>query len=214
MKQQRGFTLVELAIVLVIIGLILGMAFKGKDLIDGAKVKSLASQYNKMQAGFNTYYDKYGAYPGDGCAAVVAVGGAAPVTTCAAGATRNGILAGVAETESSTALLQNTNILTTAELQNMFGSRWGITNNAQGAPFVAGVNYMVPTTTAVGTAAVSTAVDARFVCALDHLIDDGIAATGNLRSNGAYVRATDCWGTAGVGAGATGLATMGLRILP
>lgn len=48
-KKQSGFTLVELAIVLVIIGLILGMAFKGKDLIDGAKVKNLAAQYNKFE---------------------------------------------------------------------------------------------------------------------------------------------------------------------
>jgi prepilin-type N-terminal cleavage/methylation domain-containing protein len=68
--KQTGFTLVELAIVLVIIGLILGMAFKGKDLIDGAKVKSLAAQYNKIQAAFNIYFEKYGAYPGDGCTAL------------------------------------------------------------------------------------------------------------------------------------------------
>ena len=66
MKRNQGFTLVELAIVLVVIGLILGMAFKGKDLIDGAKVKNLAAQYNKVVAGANTFYEKYGFYPGDG----------------------------------------------------------------------------------------------------------------------------------------------------
>ncbi|MDQ5888705.1 MAG: hypothetical protein QG667_1999, partial [Pseudomonadota bacterium] len=67
--RQTGFTLVELAIVLVVIGLILGMAFKGKDLIDSAKVKNLAAQYNKIVAASNTFYEKYGSYPGDGCSA-------------------------------------------------------------------------------------------------------------------------------------------------
>ncbi|MBP9610124.1 MAG: type II secretion system protein, partial [Laribacter sp.] len=39
MKNQSGFTLIELSIVLVVIGLIIGMWFKGKDLIDSAKTK-------------------------------------------------------------------------------------------------------------------------------------------------------------------------------
>ena len=43
-QSQSGFTLVELAISLVIIGLVLGMTFKGRELIDGAKVKSVQAQ--------------------------------------------------------------------------------------------------------------------------------------------------------------------------
>ena len=65
---QHGFTLVELAIALVIIGLVLGMTFKGRELIDGAKVKSVQAQYGKISAAMNIFFEKYGFYPGDGCA--------------------------------------------------------------------------------------------------------------------------------------------------
>lgn len=64
-KLQRGFTLVELAIVLVIIGIILGAVLKGQELIYNAKVKRVQSQIKEFVAAFYTYYDKYGYYPGD-----------------------------------------------------------------------------------------------------------------------------------------------------
>jgi prepilin-type N-terminal cleavage/methylation domain-containing protein len=65
MGKTRGFTLVELAIVLVIIGIILGAVLKGQELIFNAKVKRLQSQIKELIAAFYTYYDKYGYYPGD-----------------------------------------------------------------------------------------------------------------------------------------------------
>ena len=43
-NKQGGFTLVEIAIVLVIIGLLLGGVLKGQELINSAKVKNMASQ--------------------------------------------------------------------------------------------------------------------------------------------------------------------------
>lgn len=63
--KERGFTLVELAIVLVIIGLILGAILKGQELINNARIKRLYNQYREVVAAVYTYYDKYGAYPGD-----------------------------------------------------------------------------------------------------------------------------------------------------
>ena len=63
--SNKGFTLVELAIVLVIIGIILGGVLKGQELIFNAKVKRLQSQIKEMMTAFYTYYDKYGYYPGD-----------------------------------------------------------------------------------------------------------------------------------------------------
>ena len=64
-RKHQGFTLVELAIVLTIIGIIMGAVLKGQELIWNAKVKRLQNQIKEFQTAFYTYYDKYGYYPGD-----------------------------------------------------------------------------------------------------------------------------------------------------
>lgn len=63
--NQKGFTLVELSIVLVIIGLILGAVLKGQALIDSAKIKRAYNLEREVIAGVNTYFDRYSKYPGD-----------------------------------------------------------------------------------------------------------------------------------------------------
>ena len=60
-----GFTLVELSIVLVIIGLITGGVLVGRDLISAATVRSQISQIEKYNAAVNTFRGKYGYLPGD-----------------------------------------------------------------------------------------------------------------------------------------------------
>ena len=66
-KSQAGFTLIEMAIVLIIIGLILGAVVKGKDLIQSAKQKKF---YTKFLKEWNitvlNYYDRTGNVLGDG----------------------------------------------------------------------------------------------------------------------------------------------------
>ncbi len=69
LKNQKGFTLVEIAIVLVIIGLLLGGVLKGQEMIYNAKVKNVQSQLKEMSAAYYTYMDKYKALPGDDAAA-------------------------------------------------------------------------------------------------------------------------------------------------
>lgn len=63
--RQRGFTLVEIAIVLVIIGLLLGGVLKGQSLIDSARVKNIIQQSTSLTAAVNAYQDKFRALPGD-----------------------------------------------------------------------------------------------------------------------------------------------------
>lgn len=75
-KRMQGFTLVEIAIVLVIIGLLLGGVLKGQGLIDSAKVKNIIQQSNALSAAVNAYQDKFRALPGDDALATVHVPGA------------------------------------------------------------------------------------------------------------------------------------------
>lgn len=65
MRQQAGFTLVEIAIVLVIIGLLLGGVLKGQEIITNAKIKNLESDFNGISAAIYSYQDRYRAIPGD-----------------------------------------------------------------------------------------------------------------------------------------------------
>jgi prepilin-type N-terminal cleavage/methylation domain-containing protein len=64
-ERQAGFSLVELAIVLLIIGLIVGGVLKGQDLIRSARVNDVQTTVNQVRAATNTFQDKYVALPGD-----------------------------------------------------------------------------------------------------------------------------------------------------
>ena len=64
-SKQSGFTLVEIAIVLVIIGLLLGGVLKGQELITSAKGKALDNDKAGIVAAFTSYTDRYKALAGD-----------------------------------------------------------------------------------------------------------------------------------------------------
>src|ERR1700757_2208888 len=65
LPMQRGFTLVELSIVLVIIGLLVGGVLTGQSLIRAAELRSVTEQFQRYQAATMTFRDKYFAIPGD-----------------------------------------------------------------------------------------------------------------------------------------------------
>lgn len=64
-KRNGGFTLVEIAIVLVIIGLLLGGILKGQELLTNAKIKRVVNDFNGITAAIYSYQDRYSALPGD-----------------------------------------------------------------------------------------------------------------------------------------------------
>jgi len=64
-NMQKGFTLVEIAIVLVIIGLLLGGILKGQEMITQAKIKNAVSDFSGISAAYYGYQDRYRALPGD-----------------------------------------------------------------------------------------------------------------------------------------------------
>ena len=65
LKHEEGFTLVELSIVLVIIGLIIGGVLVGQDMIKAAEIRSTVSQIQEFDTAANTFRDKYEYVPGD-----------------------------------------------------------------------------------------------------------------------------------------------------
>jgi len=62
---QKGFTLVEIAIVLVIIGLLLGGILKGQEMIVQAKIKNVIADFAGIAAAYHGYQDRYRKMPGD-----------------------------------------------------------------------------------------------------------------------------------------------------
>lgn len=64
-KRQAGFTLVEIAIVLVIIGLLLGAILKGQELIDSSRTKNAINEVSSIKAAHYSYIDRYKRLPGD-----------------------------------------------------------------------------------------------------------------------------------------------------
>jgi prepilin-type N-terminal cleavage/methylation domain-containing protein len=64
-NREAGFTLVEIAIVMVIIGLLIGGVFTGRAMIQNARVKRLVSDIDGMRAAVLAFQDKFGMLPGD-----------------------------------------------------------------------------------------------------------------------------------------------------
>jgi prepilin-type N-terminal cleavage/methylation domain-containing protein len=84
-KRQRGFTLIEIAIVLVIIGLLLGGVLKGQELITGARVRNFIQQQDGIKAAYFGFLDRYRALPGDYSQALANIPNIASVCTGGSG---------------------------------------------------------------------------------------------------------------------------------
>src|SRR5881394_1297890 len=81
-RMQRGFTLVEIAIVLVIVGLLLGGILKGQEMITQAKIKNAIADFSGISAAYHGYVDRYKKIPGyDPCAGGVVAAGTCGTTT-------------------------------------------------------------------------------------------------------------------------------------
>src|SRR5690606_39453314 len=91
--RQQGFTLVEIAIVLVIIGLLLGGVLKGQELINSAKVKNMATDFRNVPVFIYGYQDKFKRLPGDDDAATTNI-------KASANGNKNGVISGAWNSET------------------------------------------------------------------------------------------------------------------
>lgn len=90
-NKQAGFTLVELAIVMVIIGLLIGGILKGQELIRNAAVSSTAAQLKAFESAYITFIDIYKQKPGDLSTARLEINGCNGNASCLNG-NGNGVI--------------------------------------------------------------------------------------------------------------------------
>ena len=193
MNKQTGFTLIELAIVLVIIGLLLGGVLRGQELINSAKVKNMARDFQNVQVYIYGYQDKFKALPGDDPAVATHVTGGTPGTT---GTLGNGVIQGnwntVANGDESCVFWQHVRLAGLAPGPTVPNCTAGNTyqpRNADGGLIgiqsVSGFTgtSVAPTAGGLSGAYVvcSDAILGKFAKQLDTTLDDGVGDTGSLR---------------------------------
>jgi prepilin-type N-terminal cleavage/methylation domain-containing protein len=183
-NQQGGFTLVEIAIVLVIIGLLLGGVLKGQELINSAKVKNMASDFRNVQVMIYGYQDKYRKLPGDDNTAVSR-------WSLAAGheGNGNGVINGswndttVTESALLWEHLRRANLAAgSTNFSDSAAIKAALPTNAEGGMF--GLSGTMPINTMNGGTfyACSDGIDGKFARQLDLTIDDGTSNTGSVQA--------------------------------
>lgn len=186
MKHQKGFTLVEMAIVLVIIGLLLGGVLKGQELIDNSRIKNGMNDINGVVAAYNGYIDRFRRTPGDDgpLATLTARGGNWTAVTQAGD--NNGVW-GITEAQTFTGGGEGDNFwqhvraagfitgnpadaAAAAVPRNAFGGLIGVAQGTAG-----GIGMPAPIVCL-------SQVPGKAARAIDTAMDDGVANTGSVRS--------------------------------
>lgn len=190
-KQQSGFTLVEIAIVLVIIGLLLGGVLKGQELVNSAKVKNLANDFRAISSFVYAYQDRFRALPGDDRNANTHVNGGINATaiagTAVGDARINGNWNSVTATNESFLFWQHVRLAGLATGTPDTTSNDYIPRNAEGGAIgITGDPVLTAPLAATPYPAsfyvCSRGIQGRYVRQIDTTIDDGNSITGSVRA--------------------------------
>ena len=186
-RQQSGFTLVEIAIVLVIIGLLLGGILKGQELINSAKVKAMVNDMKLVATQVYGYQDRFKAMAGDDPRASTNLAGAANATTPAA-SLANGRIEGawnsVTASDESFLFWQHVRFANLATGTTAVGdAAYRPLNSENGNLGITSAAILTaPTTPFNGSFFVCQGnINGRFARQIDTTMDDGNPATGSVR---------------------------------
>lgn len=124
-RSQKGFTLIEMSIVLVIIGLIIGGILKGQEIVESSRSKNVLSEIERIRAATNTFVDRYKALPGDFRLAQDPTPNIARITTSAQVVNGNG-----------DGIVNGASVPTTADgIARLTGGAAGTAGSAENVPF-------------------------------------------------------------------------------
>lgn len=174
-KRQSGFTLIEIAIVLVIIGLLLGGILKGQELITQGRIRNVANDLQSVTAAVNLYQDRYRTLPGDD------VGAAArwSISTTPSGTMGDGIIQGAYD--SATSADQSRLFWLHLRRAGLIGGPSNDTLPPNAASGIIGVQNGAQGLS--GLVVCANGLPATIAQAIDSQFDDGSATTGTVRGN-------------------------------
>lgn len=180
-QKENGFTLVEIAIVLVIIGLLLGGILKGQEMITQARIKNLIADFSGVSAAYHGYQDRYRRLPGDDGEADTrwSLGIPSP----ASGSYNDGIVSGLYNSTTANdesrlfwLHLRRAGFVAGSDQEppfNAVAGRLGVqTGNGTGGAVLGGFGSLI---------VCSANLPDKMAIAVDTQMDDGVPATGTVR---------------------------------
>lgn len=186
-NRQSGFTLAEMAIVLVIIGLLVAGIMQGQSLMRAAKVRDMLATATDLSSAANSFKERYRVLPGDHPTATAEIQGAT------ANGNGDGLIS-VAESANVPNHLISAGLIKggAGNIRTGYGFAWIVqrtTAMAGGSPCGVAVNSTAPVP-AVNNMIVFSNLPGDVAMEIDTKLDDGLFNAGSVRASAAYTNTT------------------------